>query len=66
MFELHWDDERIEHIAKHGMTIGEVFPVMPLQLKVELGALFGLQNTGDNAFHGHRRIDHEKSNTGNV
>lgn len=50
MFELHWDDERIEHIAKHGMTIGEVFPVRPLQLKVESGALFGLQNTGDNAF----------------
>ncbi len=26
--ELYWDDERLEHIAGHGVTIGEVFEVL--------------------------------------
>jgi uncharacterized DUF497 family protein len=28
VFELPWDDERIEHIAGHGVTIGEVLEVL--------------------------------------
>jgi uncharacterized DUF497 family protein len=26
--ELHWDDERLEHIAVHGVTIREVLEVL--------------------------------------
>ena len=26
--ELYWDDERLEHIATHGVTIGEVLEVL--------------------------------------
>ena len=26
--ELNWDDERLEHIATHGVTIGEVLEVL--------------------------------------
>jgi uncharacterized DUF497 family protein len=26
--ELHWDDDRLEHIAGHGVTIGEVLEIL--------------------------------------
>lgn len=32
--ELNWDDERLNHIAEHGVTIGEVLEVLVRRLLV--------------------------------
>lgn len=58
-FERHFTRDDVRELD-------ELFPVMPLQAQVRLGALWVFQSAGDNASCEQRGVKHEKSNADHI